>query len=63
MSEGRKQWLDRIVDACVSIFLASLALNFAVGLLVQVWAELMIITALLGVLVVTLVIWRARRWR
>ncbi len=63
MSEGRKQWLDRIVDACVSIFLASLALNLAVGLVVAVWAELVIITALLGVLVLTLVIWRARRWR
>ena len=55
---------DRFLAVCVSIFGGALALNLAVQLLSQIWVQLLIGLAVVGLIVgaVFFIRWRRDRW-
>lgn len=59
-----QRWLDRLVSACVSLFVGALALYGAVWLLCQIWTALVAVTVVLAIATVTITVWRWRhsRW-
>jgi len=61
-SSGIHSWLDRYLNLCVTMFMASLAIYGAVWLIEAIWVPLLVIVGTAGVLVlVVTVLWRRYR--
>jgi Flp pilus assembly protein TadB len=58
-----QRWLDRLVSACVSIFVGALALYWAVWLLSLVWMQLLVIVVVVATATVAVAVWRFRQSR
>jgi hypothetical protein len=63
VSTDPRGWLDRLVGACVSLFLGALALYAAVQLVEAIWLTLAIALVAVALLVGLVALWRARRAR
>jgi membrane protein implicated in regulation of membrane protease activity len=57
------RWLDRLVSACISVFMGALALYGAVWLLSSIRTELAVIGAVLAALASVIFVWRLWRSR
>jgi Na+/glutamate symporter len=61
-SYGPRSWLDRWLNLCVSLFIASAAIYGAVWLIEAVWVPLLVIVGTAVVLVASVtVLWRRHR--
>jgi heme/copper-type cytochrome/quinol oxidase subunit 2 len=63
VSNEPQRWLDRLVSACVSVFMGALALYGAVWLLSLVWTQLLVIIVVVVVATVAIAVWRFRQSR
>ncbi|MEI2775171.1 MAG: hypothetical protein V9G19_04220 [Tetrasphaera sp.] len=53
--------LDKLLGAAITLLLAALALNWAVGLLLEVWKPLVAIVSVILAGTVAFMVWRVRR--
>ncbi|MGC4192932.1 MAG: hypothetical protein QM589_17440 [Thermomicrobiales bacterium] len=51
MTEQPRHWLDRLVGACLSIFLGALALYGAVMLVLSIWQWLVLVLIIIAICV------------
>lgn len=63
MNNEPQRWLDRLVSACLSVFIGALALYGAVWLLSQVWTELLVIVVVVLAAAAAVAGWRFRQSR
>jgi len=62
VSDQPARWVDRLVGACVSLFVGAVALYGAIYLVTAVWVQVAIGAAVLALSMLGWVVWQ-RQWR